>query len=92
MMKRTLELESRLGVKLGGVMAWAFTFPGTPYFAGYRALTTNGIDLPVMGAFKLLGALDGTRLPVTSSGRADAGRDPREQRARTGRTSTRWRR
>ena len=38
-------------------MTWAFTFPGTPYFAGYRALTTNGIDLPVMGAFKLLGAL-----------------------------------
>src|SRR6185436_133578 len=39
-----------------------------PYFAGYRALTTNGINLPVMGAFKLLGALSGTRLPVTSSG------------------------
>jgi xylan 1,4-beta-xylosidase len=68
MMKRTLELEARIGVKLGGVMAWAFTFPGTAYFAGYRALTTNGINLPVMGAFKLLGALDGTRLPVTSSG------------------------
>src|SRR5262249_16916833 len=40
----------------------------TPYFAGYRALTTNGIDLPVMGAFKLLGALNGARVPVTSSG------------------------
>src|SRR6185436_5302655 len=68
MMKRTLELEARVGVKLGGVMTWAFTFPSTPYFAGYRALTTNGINLPVMGAFKLLGALDGTRLPVTSTG------------------------
>ena len=68
MMKRTLELEAQIGVKVGGVMTWAFTFPSTPYFAGYRALTTNGINLPVMGAFKLLGALDGTRLPVTSSG------------------------
>jgi len=68
MMKRSLELEARIGVNLGGVMAWAFTFPGTAYFAGYRALTTNGINLPVMGAFKLLGALNGTRLPVTSSG------------------------
>jgi xylan 1,4-beta-xylosidase len=68
MMKRTLELEARLGVKLGGVLTWAFTFPGTPYFAGYRALATNGIDLPVLGAFKLLGSLAGARLPVTSSG------------------------
>src|SRR5262249_33814498 len=34
----------------------------------YRALTTNGINLPVLGAFKLLGALNGTRLPLTSSG------------------------
>jgi xylan 1,4-beta-xylosidase len=68
MMKRTLELEARLGVKLGGLLTWAFTFPGTPYFAGYRALATNGIDLPVLGAFKLLGSLDGTRLSVTSSG------------------------
>ena len=49
-------------------MTWAFTFPGTPYFAGYRTLATNGINLPVMSAFKLLGRLAGTRLPVTSSG------------------------
>jgi xylan 1,4-beta-xylosidase len=68
MMKRTLELEARIGVKLGGILTWAFTFPGTPYFAGYRALATNGINLPVLGAFKLLGALDGTRVPVDSSG------------------------
>src|SRR4029079_6607071 len=68
MMKRTLELESRIGVKLGGLLTWAFTFPGTPYFAGYRALTHHVIHLPVMGAFKLLGALNGTRLPLTGSG------------------------
>ncbi|HVZ88422.1 MAG TPA: beta-xylosidase [Polyangia bacterium] len=68
MMKRSLELEARAGVKLGGLLTWAFTFPGTPYFAGYRALATNGIDLPVMAAFRLLGALAGARLPVTSSG------------------------
>jgi len=32
-------------VKVGGLLTWAFTFPGTPYFAGYRALATNGISL-----------------------------------------------
>lgn len=68
MMKRTLELEARLGVNVEGLLTWAFTFPGTPYFAGYRALTTNGIDLPVLNDFKLLGSLQGDRLPVTSSG------------------------
>jgi len=68
MMKKTLELEARIGVKLRGLLTWAFTFPGTPYFAGYRALTTNGIHLPVLNDFKLLGQLDGARLPVTSSG------------------------
>ena len=63
MMKHTLELEAQMGVKLGGVITWAFTFPGTPYFAGYRALATNGINLPVMGAFKLLGAWPGPACP-----------------------------
>ncbi|HET7545678.1 MAG TPA: hypothetical protein VFK05_37680 [Polyangiaceae bacterium] len=68
MMKRTLELEEEAGVRLGGVLTWAFTFPGAPYFAGYRALATNGIDLPVLSVFKLLGKLTGTRIPLVSEG------------------------
>jgi xylan 1,4-beta-xylosidase len=68
MMKHTLELEAEVGVNLGGLLTWAFTFPGTPYFAGYRVLATNGINLPVLSAFQLLGRLAGTRLPLTSSG------------------------
>src|SRR5262249_29382077 len=68
MMKHTLELEAEVGVKLGGLLTWAFTFPGTPYFAGYRVLASNGIKLPVLGAFQLLGSLDGVRLPLGSTG------------------------
>ncbi|MES1185232.1 MAG: hypothetical protein ABUL60_15580 [Myxococcales bacterium] len=68
MMKRTLELEADVGIKLGGVLTWAFTFPDTPYFAGYRTLASNGINLPVLSAFQLLGRLSGARLPLTSSG------------------------
>ncbi len=68
MMKRSLELAAEVGVNLRGVLTWAFTFPGTPYFAGYRALATNGIHLPVLNAFKLLGSLTGRRVSVTSSG------------------------
>ena len=68
MMKHSLELAADTGVNLRGVLTWAFTFPGSPYFAGYRVLATNGIHLPVLNAFKLLGSLGGTRLPATSSG------------------------
>jgi xylan 1,4-beta-xylosidase len=68
MMKRTLDLATELDVNLRGVLTWAFTFPGSDYFAGYRALATNGIHLPVMNAFKFLGKLRGSRLPVTSTG------------------------
>ena len=68
MMKRTLELEARLGVKVRGLLTWAFLFNDMPYFAGYRTLATNGIHLPVLNAFKLLGSLGGDRLAVTSTG------------------------
>jgi xylan 1,4-beta-xylosidase len=68
MMKRSLDVAAETGVDLRGVLTWAFTFPGTPYFAGYRVLATNGIHLPVLNAFKLLGSLSGQRLPVESSG------------------------
>jgi xylan 1,4-beta-xylosidase len=68
MMKRSLELEAAEGVNLAGVLTWAFTFPDTPYFAGYRELATHGINLPVLSVFELLGQLQGTRVPLTSSG------------------------
>src|SRR5688572_28355032 len=68
MMKRSLDLAVETDVDLRGILTWAFTFPGTPYFAGYRVLSTNGIHLPVLNAFKLLGSMTGQRLPVASSG------------------------
>jgi len=68
MMKRSLELSGEMGIDLRGVLTWAFTFPDSPYFAGYRVLSTNGIHMPVLSAFKLLGQLAGTRVPLSSSG------------------------
>lgn len=71
MMKRSLDLEAAEGVDLAGVLTWAFTFPNTPYFAGYRVLASNGVNLPVLSAFELLGQLEGARLPLVSSGARD---------------------
>lgn len=68
MLKRSIDLADEMGVDLRGVLTWAFTFPGSAYFAGYRELSSNGVHLPVLNAFKLLGSMSGARLPLASSG------------------------
>ena len=68
---RTLDLAERHGVNLEGALTWAFEFEDQPYFAGFRVLATNGIDLPVLNVFRMLGLMGGRRLAVESS--ADAG-------------------
>jgi xylan 1,4-beta-xylosidase len=68
LMKHTLDLAARQGANLQGVLTWAFMFDGKDYFEGFRTLSTNGIHKPVLNAFKMLGMLQGRRIPVTSSG------------------------
>ena len=55
-------------VNLLGVVTWAFEFEDQPYFAGFRELATNGIDKPVLNAFRMLGLLSNERVKATSSG------------------------
>src|SRR5439155_12313936 len=38
-----------------------------PYFAGFRALASNGIDLPVLNVFRMFGKMSGNRMATTSS-------------------------
>jgi xylan 1,4-beta-xylosidase len=64
-------LAEQHGVNLMGALTWAFEFEDQPYFAGFRALATNGIDLPVLNVFRMMAKLTGRRLPVVSNG--DAG-------------------
>lgn len=68
LMKHTLDLADRQGVNLQGVLTWAFMFDGKDYFEGFRTLSTNGTHKPVLNAFKMLGMLQGRRIPITSSG------------------------
>lgn len=68
LLKHTLDLAERVGVNLKGVLTWAFEFEGRDYFEGFRTLATNGIHKPVLNVFKMLGMLNGKRIPVTSSG------------------------
>jgi xylan 1,4-beta-xylosidase len=68
MMKHSLDLAEREGVNLRALLTWAWTFDAQPLFLGYRELATGGIHKPVLNVFKMLGQLQGTRLPVRSTG------------------------
>ena len=67
-LSRTLELAGQEHVSLEGVVTWAFEFEGQPYFAGFRELATNGIDKPVLNAFRMFGLLGQERVVSASSG------------------------
>ena len=57
---RLQALAQRRTLNLEGVLTWAFEFEDQPYFAGFRQLTSAGIDLPVMNVFKLFSKMTGT--------------------------------
>ncbi|MBI4606979.1 MAG: beta-xylosidase, partial [Planctomycetes bacterium] len=63
---RKHELAERHGVRLEGALTWAFEFEDQPYFAGFRALATNGIDLPVLNVFRMFAKMGARRLAVES--------------------------
>ena len=56
---RTYELARQYGVNVAGTVTWAFEYDDQPAFAGFRTLMTDGIDKPVLNAFRLMGKLGG---------------------------------
>jgi len=63
----TLTLAQREHIRLKGIVTWAFEFEGQPYFAGFRDLATDGLDKPVLNAFRMFGLLGQERVEATSS-------------------------
>jgi len=51
-----------------GAVTWAFEFEDQPPFEGFRELATNGIDKPVLNAFRMFGLLGDKRVNATSTG------------------------
>ena len=66
--KALFELQDRHKVNLLGTLTWSFEFEGREYFEGFRTLATNGVDKPVLNAFRMAGKMSGERVAVTSSG------------------------
>jgi xylan 1,4-beta-xylosidase len=65
---RLWELARRRGTKLEGALSWSYTFVGQPWFAGYRQLATNGVDLAVMNVFRLFARLGSDSVAASSDG------------------------
>jgi xylan 1,4-beta-xylosidase len=67
-LSRTLALAERRGVALEGTLTWAFEFEGAPLFAGFRALATRDLDLPVLNTFRLLSKMAPQTVDVSNDG------------------------
>lgn len=65
---RIWELAQKHRVNLEGVLSWSFEFEDQPWFAGYRQLATNGVNLPVLNVFRLFAQLGPERIEAVSSG------------------------
>ncbi len=63
---RKLDLAEKHGVNLEGALTWAFEFENEPLFAGFRALSTGGINKPVLNVFRMFSKMSGRQLPAES--------------------------
>jgi len=67
-MNTSYALAAREQVRLAGSVSWSFEFEDQPYFEGFRELATNGLDKPVLNAFRMFGLLGTERIKVSSTG------------------------
>ena len=65
---RIYEMAGTQHINFLGAVTWAFEFENQPPFEGFRELATNGVDKPVLNAFRMFGLLGSERLRATSSG------------------------
>src|SRR5688572_11864768 len=61
-------LAEKHGVNLEGALTWAFEFEDQPYFAGFRAMASNGLTLPVFNVHRMMAKMSGRRIESRSSG------------------------
>jgi xylan 1,4-beta-xylosidase len=66
-LKNILDLAATNGVNIRGMLTWAFEFEGQPYFEGFRTLATNGVDKPILNLYRMLGQMQGDRIPATTT-------------------------
>jgi xylan 1,4-beta-xylosidase len=66
--KALFELQDANKVNLIAMLSWSFEFEGKDYFEGFRTLSTNGIDKPILNLFRMEGLMSGERVETASTG------------------------
>jgi xylan 1,4-beta-xylosidase len=68
LMKKLLDLDARGAARVHQATTWSFYFEGERFFEGTRSLfTAQGIQKPVLNAYRMLSRLGDTRLAVEST-------------------------
>ena len=81
LMKKLLDLDARTAARVHQATTWSFYFEGERFFEGTRSLfTAQGIEKPVLNAYRMLGRLGDTRL----ADRVEPGVAARSARRRRG--------
>ena len=62
---RKYALADYFKVNFKGAVTWAFEFEDQKWFDGFRDLSTNGVDKPVLNIFRMFGMMNGTRVAVS---------------------------
>ncbi|KAL1853931.1 hypothetical protein Daus18300_011673 [Diaporthe australafricana] len=72
---RAISLAAARGVNLTGALTWAFEYEQTAllpnetgFFDGFRVLSTQGIDKPVLNVHRMWGIMNGDMVAANSSG------------------------
>jgi len=66
--KSLFALQDRYKVNLLAMLSWSFEFEDKEYFEGFRTLSTNGVDKPVINVFRMAGLMSGQRVQTSSTG------------------------
>lgn len=66
--KALLELQAKYRVNLIAMLSWSFEFEDRDYFEGFRSLSTNGIDEPILNLFRMLALMKDERVDARSEG------------------------
>lgn len=66
--KNLFALQDRYKVNLIAMLSWSFEFEDKEYFEGFRTLSTNGVDKPVINIFRMAGLMSGQRVETSSTG------------------------
>ena len=67
--KGLFELQDKHAVNLISMLSWSFEFEDREYFEGFRSLSTNGVDKPVLNVFRMFALMAGNRVGTTSTGK-----------------------